>query len=305
MSGNKSTLYPGVNFRPFVGLKYYFQIMKLHLCLYIGLSAILGHVMASDHFSFSSLFTGGIVLILAIGSAVLNNIQDREYDLAFFRTINRSLPQQKVPLFQAAVMSFAMIVTGFLGLFYMASWPCFFGGLLAVVAYNGLYTPLKKISLLAIIPGTISGMLPILIGWSATGRPIFDPSMMMTMAILGLWQIPHFFIIELRTQGRQLVRKGAKRFPCFTHVLSQQEIKIQILIWTSLYSLAIFFFLINGLINHPWLAGLLGLNAIGIIFFVSTLLLKQDRLNFSFAFVAINLSMLFFMGIGICDKVFV
>lgn len=305
MSRNKSTIYPGVNFRLFVDLKWYLQMMKLHLCLYIGLSAILGHVMASNRFSFSSLMTGGIVLILALGSAVLNNIQDREYDLAFSRTINRSLPQKKVPLPHAAWMSFCMIVTGLLGLFYMASWPCFFGGFLAVTAYNGLYTPLKKISLLAIIPGTISGMLPVLIGWSATGRPIFNPAMMMTMAIVGLWQIPHFFIIELRTQGRQLVRAGAKQFPCFTDVLSQQEIIIQILIWTSLYSLGIFFFLMNGLLNHSWLAGLCGLNAIGIVFSVSTLLLKQDRFNFSFAFAAINLSMLVFMGIGICDKVFV
>ncbi|MFH2091470.1 MAG: UbiA family prenyltransferase [Pseudomonadota bacterium] len=303
MSGNKVYSYPGAGVQDFSGIKDYFQILKLHLCLYIGLASILGYVMASGRFSYIALLIGGFVLVLAMGSAVLNNIQDREYDRAFLRTANRSLPQKKVPLHHAGLICFIMIVAGLAGLFSLASWPCFLGGVLAVVAYNGLYTPLKKRTLLAIVPGTISGMLPVLIGWSATGRPVFDPGMIIIMMILGLWQVPHFFIIELRTQGCQLLKSGVDRFPCFTDLLSQQEIKLQILIWTSLYSLAIFLLLMNGLIDHSWLAGLCAVNATGILFPVTMLVFRQERVTLSFVFAIVNLSMLVFMGAGIFDKV--
>lgn len=79
---------------------------------------------------------------------------------------------------------------------------CFYG-LCAVIAYNGLYTPLKKKTLLAIIPGCLSGMLPALIGWSVTGQSVWNFDILMLMGILGLWQIPHTFIILLKTPGRQ------------------------------------------------------------------------------------------------------
>ncbi len=302
MSGNKTTLLQTAVSGSAPGVKHYLELFKLHLCLYIGLSAVFGHVMACQNFSVDSFWVGGLVLVLACGSAVLNNVQDRGYDGFFPRTRHRSLPQKKIPIFHAAVMAIVMIGCGLFGLLFFTGFFPFFWGGMAVIAYNGLYTPLKKYSLLAIVPGILCGMLPLLIGWTAAGKPLSDPRILMMMTVMGLWQIPHFFIILLKAKPYPSETAGSNRFPCFTKIFSQNEIKLQILIWTSLYSLAILLFLMSGSIKNPLLSALSGLNAGLIPFFVSILLINAGKWKMPFAFAAINLSVLFFIGVGICDK---
>ncbi|MBC8440331.1 MAG: UbiA family prenyltransferase [Deltaproteobacteria bacterium] len=280
----------------------YLSLFKIQLCLYISLSAILGHVMAAQSFSFGSLLLGFFVLILACGSAVLNNVQDREYDRFFKRTSHRSLPQQKVSVLHAKIICLAMIVCGLSGLLFGTGFAPFFWGVMAVFFYNGLYTPLKKRSLLAIIFGSISGMLPPLIGWAATEKSMLDPDILILMGVFGLWQISHFFIILLNTMHHKSKTDYPNSFPCFTNIFSHNEIRLQIMIWTSFFSLAILLFLMNGSIENYLLSIFSGLNAVIIVFLVSTLLSKNKKQNISIAFAAINLSMLFFIGTGICDK---
>ncbi len=305
MNGNKIILRPGAVFGTFPWLKDYLEMFKLHLCLYISLSSVLGHVAARNEFSVSALVLGGIVLVLALGSAVLNNIQDRYYDLEFPRTVNRSLPQKRVPVLHASVISACMIFTGLAGLYCIAGRPCVIAGFAAVAAYNGLYTPLKKKTLMAIIPGAVSGMLPVLIGWTAAGGSVFNSEITMIMGVLGLWQIPHFFIILLKTRGCRQIHPAARRFPCFTRYFSLQQIQHQVLIWTSLYSLAIFLLLLNGFIDHLWIAGLCAFNALGILLPMTALWLMAERFKLSYAFTAINLSMFGFFAAGICDKILI
>jgi protoheme IX farnesyltransferase len=295
--------------------KHYLEMFKSHLCLYIGLSAVFGHVMAQQRFSADSLLTGILVFLLATGSAILNNIQDREYDCFFARTRNRTLPQNKVPLTHAKALFIVFIISGLSGLFITGGFVPFFWGIMAIVCYNGLYTPLKKLSLLAIIPGSLSGILPPLIGWTWAGKSIFNPDILIIMNIFALWQIPHFFIILLRSKNRQLKNSQKtmfnpdknpylKNFPCFTKIFSPAEIMLQIMIWTSLYSLGIVLFLINGLITNQILLTISGLNGFIITFLIPFFVVKNDTPKISFAFASINLSMLLFMATGIIDKCF-
>jgi protoheme IX farnesyltransferase len=301
MSGKTLTRTTGIESSH--GLHHYLELMKPHLCLYIGLSSVFGHVMARQNFSPYSLLLGILVFVLACGSAVLNNIQDRKYDAFFPRTSGRSLPQKRVPLSHAGLICLAMISSGLAGLwFFMGKLP-FFWGAVAVFAYNGVYTPLKKQSLFAILPGTMSGMLPPLIGWTASGQPsLLFTDILAIMAVFGLWQVSHFFIILLKTEKSGPKTKSQARFPSGIHVFSKNEIKVQILIWTSLYSLGILLFLVNGSIHTPLLAGLTGVNAILITPALSVMVFRDRFWNQAFA--AINLSVLCFMGAGIWDKCF-
>lgn len=306
MTGNKITIPQTVlpqrrnwaNLRFAVG--HYLEMFKLHLCLYIGFSTVFGHVMANQSFSFDSLVFGFFVFILACGSAVLNNIQDREYDSFFLRTNSRSLPQKRVPLSHAKIIAIMMIGFGLSGLLIAQTLLSIFFGILAILCYNGVYTPLKKRSLMAIIPGSLVGILAPLIGWSAAGEAMTGPNLLILLSIFGLWQIPHFFIVVLKTRGCQAGNYKSNKFPCFTKKFSKNEIILQALIWTNLYSLAILLFLINGSIQNQILSIICGINAIGITLFMPAMIYTKQ--NFSFAFGAINLSMLFFMGAGIWDK---
>jgi len=285
-------------------LKDYLEILKVHLCFYVGLSGMFGHVMAQQTFSFKSLFPGFFVMVLACGAAVLNNIQDREYDSFFHRTCNRSLPQKRVPVIHAKIIAMLMIGCGFSGLLFTCGVISFFWGVMAVICYNVFYTPLKKQTLLAIVPGIISGMLPPLIGWTAAEKAMSAPDIFMIMIVFGLWQIPHFFILLLKTKEYQFVKHGLDRFPCFTTLFSKNEMKLQVLIWTSLYSLAILSFLMNGPIKSHLLSIVSSLNAVGITVLISSIIFKHSHQNVSIAFAAINISILFFMGAGIWDKCF-
>ena len=305
MNGNKTALLQGMGTGFFYALKNDVELLKLHLCIYVSLSAVFGFVMAQQMFSRNALLLGGAVLILSCGAAVLNNIQDREYDSFFPRTQDRSLPQKRVTVHHAAGLALLLIGCGLSGVLAMAGPIPFFWSCLSVLSYNGLYTPLKKRSLLAIIPGSVSGMLPPLIGWTTAGKPLYDPILLMILSIFGLWQIPHFFIILLKIRPKHTQVAGVKKYPCFTHFFSENEIKLQILIWTSLYSLALLLFLMNVTMRNQFLLGLSGFNAVIITFLVSVLLLKPGKWNIGLAFAGINLSMLFFMAAGICDSFFI
>lgn len=301
MNGNKITLVQTAVSGSAPRVKHYLELFKLHLCLYIGLSAVFSHVTACRSFSVDSLLVGAWVLVLACGAAVLNNIQDRAYDGFFPRTRHRSLPQKKVPVSHAAGIAVVMIGCGLSGLLLFAGIFPFFWGIMAVIAYNGLYTPLKKWFLPAIVPGVLCGMLPLLIGWTAAGKPLSDPRILIMTAVMGLWQVPHFFIILLKTGPYPSGAAGSNRFPCFTKVFSRTEIKLQVLIWTSLYSLAMLLFLLHGSMKNPLPSIFAGLNAGLVPFLVSIILFKTGKRQLPLAFAAVNLSMLFFMGAGICD----
>lgn len=303
MNSAKATACSTPGITVFSIIKDYVQMLKLHLCIYIVLSAISGYVLATDSFSLDALWAGGMVLMLAQGSAVLNNIQDRRYDLGFHRTFNRALPQKRVPLIHAAVISTALITTGLAGLLYLFSWPCLAAGVLAVIMYNGLYTPLKKRTLAAIIPGTISGMMPVLIGWTAAGSSTPIVQLVVLMLVLGLWQIPHFFIITLNQSQYRRKRAEQNRYPCFARYLGETGLRLQILIWTCFYSFGIFLFLIIGGIGNGWFLIVSAVNAFMILAPVISLHQVPRRFPVGLAFAFINISMLIFLGAQILDKI--
>ncbi len=302
MSGNKITISKAVFPDSSTVFRDYLEMFKIHLCLYIGFSAIFGQVMASHRFSLDSFLLGLSVFILACGSAVLNNIQDRKYDSFFVRTEDRSLPQKRVPLSHAKIIAALLISSGLSGLLLDKSLLPFFFGTAAVILYNGVYTPLKKKSLMAIIPGSIVGMMAPLIGWSAGGEDVTDPAILIILSVFGLWQIPHFFLMVLKTIPNNPYNNQLNRFPCFSKIFSKNEIILQTLIWTNLYTLAIFLFLINGSLQNQIISVICGLNAAGITLLIPTMMYKRRRESDSFAFAAINLSIFLFMGTGIWDQ---
>jgi protoheme IX farnesyltransferase len=67
-------------------------------------------------------------------------------------------------------------------------------GALAFLIYVFGYTPLKRRTPACILVGAVSGALPLLIGWAATGEQ-FGLWTSVAFAILFLWQMPHFLAI--------------------------------------------------------------------------------------------------------------
>ena len=285
-------------------LKAFFELTKIHLSLYIALSAVFGHVLAQNQFSMGSFGLGFFVLLLTAGAAIFNHIQDRRFDPWFARTRNRCLVQKRITPSTAGFFASGLVFTGLGGLFFCFPGPGSAVGLLALFCYNALYTPLKKISLAAIVPGALCGMLPPAIGWTAVPRSmaVADVTgLFIVLVVFGVWQISHFFIILLKQLPEEL---EAAPFPSFLRIFSRREIKGQILIWTSLYSLGVLLFLLKGWIHSPGLSLVLGGVALVLPLLMAAILgQKQTASSLSLCFFAINLSMLFFMGAGILDRI--
>ena len=284
---------------PSFRLRHYLELAKLHLCIYVGLTAVLGHVSGLGKLTAESVLAGAGVLILAFGSAALNNVQDRAYDRTFVRTAGRVIPSGKVPVVHALGIALILLIAGWGILYKIGSVSCFLTGLLAVILYNGMYTPLKKKTLWAMVPGVLSGMLPVWIGWVGAGRSPADFQPMILMLILGLWQVPHFMIIALKARRRP----GCPSFPIVSDRLNSREIRIQTVLWTSLYSMGIFGFLLTGGMDASVSAFACGLNAL-LIPVVLSAFLFGPRIRLTAAFTAVNLSMLVFLGAGISYFVF-
>ena len=282
------------------------ELTKVHLTFYIALSAVFGHVISTQEPGGGTIFLGAAVWLLAAGAAVLNNIQDRMYDAYFVRTCTRSLPQKKITAASAGVIAAGLVLSG-LGILYL----CFHKflplvlGVLSLVCYNGLYTPLKKKTCLAVLPGIVCGMLPPAIGWTAGSITSYQTgfhTLLVLMLVTGIWQVPHFMVLASRHTP-----VGPDPVPFFTPpgLWNTAERNIQILIWISLYSLAVFLFIIKGgIAGHAFsvaLAGMALVLPVGMAAFFKRCPVSKTATGFH----AMNLSMLFFMALGILDHLLV
>ena len=142
------------------------------------------------------------ILLLAMGSSALNEVQEHRFDAMMPRTANRPIPRGDLSPTQAAVIATVMAVCGFLVLWLAHNLTSALLGALALGWYNGFYTPLKRISAFAVVPGSLIGALPPAIGWTAAGGSVAHPSILALAFVFFIWQVPHFWLlVGLHAEG--------------------------------------------------------------------------------------------------------
>ena len=199
----------------------YGSLMKLRLASLVVYSAGLGYgiaLLTAEVFpmankedadfswiTFIFLILGGF---LVTGSSNgFNQVIERDSDKKMSRTENRPLPAGRMKFPEAIMVS---IIAGLVGLFllYQINYISFALGLIALVSYVAIYTPLKKVTPISVFVGAFPGSIPPMIGYiAATGEFGFEPGMIFLVQFI--WQFPHFWAIAWK--GSEDYRKGGYR----------------------------------------------------------------------------------------------
>jgi heme o synthase len=134
------------------------------------------------------------ILILAFGVAALNQYLERETDGLMDRTKNRPLPSMRLAPIEALVFGAVQCAVAEIYLFFLVN-PLTAGlGLVVIIGYVLLYTPLKTRTSASTAIGAIPGAMPPLMGWTASADEVTIGAWAL-FVMLFLWQFPHFLAI--------------------------------------------------------------------------------------------------------------
>ncbi len=196
-------------------LEDYYTLTKPEVNLLILLTTSAGYYLACP----GSLRIGGLLntllgtLLVASGTATLNQWMERVWDGQMRRTASRPLPSGRLTGREAFVFGILLSVAG--GLYLLVAVNAL-SALLAVstlLSYLLVYTPLKRKTPLCTLLGAFPGAMPTLIGWAGASGNITRQAWFL-FAILFLWQFPHFLAIALMYRD-DYRRAGYRMLPDF------------------------------------------------------------------------------------------
>ncbi|MFH1155106.1 MAG: UbiA family prenyltransferase [Pseudomonadota bacterium] len=278
------------------------RVAKLPISLGMTVSCLLGYVLILPEAAGPFWLTALSAQLLTGGSASLNNLQDRHMDKELDRTCRRPLPAGHLSPAGAGFQGWLLVLMGLAGLFFSPGSIQAAGlGLAGVVLYNGVYTPMKHRTILAIVPGALCGALPLAMGWAAAGGTRAFPHagpLLAIMAVMGVWQLPHFWLVLL-THAGDYRRSGRVSMLSLFDTVQLERI---LLVWVLLFSVMT----LAAVLTVPGLTRLAGwgiaVNAMvtSTVFTLSHFLgrWRSGRVRFA----VLNCSMLVFMLILIGDR---
>ena len=211
-------------------LRVFNKLCKVRLTFLAALTASFGYIMFDGSIGWGALTSFMGVFWMSNGGIALNQLQEQSYDSKMLRTQARPLVQGHISQTTALLLGLGMLTFGTLLLHLTINPIAAFLGIIAIVWYNGIYTYLKRVTALAVIPGSVVGALPPMIGWVAAGGSLTDPTLLMVALFFLIWQIPHFWLL-LMLYGKDYERGG---FPSLTERFSLTQLKWLTLTWILL-----------------------------------------------------------------------
>jgi len=193
----------------------YYTLTKPEVNLLILMTTSAGYYLACP----GPLRIGGLVntlvgtLLVASGTATLNQWMERVWDGQMRRTASRPLPSGRVGPREGFLFGMLLSVAGGA---YLALAVNLLSSLLAIstlLSYLLIYTPLKRKTPLCTLLGAFPGAMPTLIGWAGAAATI-NRNAWFLFAILFLWQFPHFLAIALMYR-EDYARAGYRMLPRF------------------------------------------------------------------------------------------
>ena len=169
-------------------------LVKMKLSATVVFSSVMAYAIAAVSFNIWTaliLITGGMLITGAANA--LNQVLERDYDALMDRTKNRPLAANRMTVSSAVLIAGLAAVVGTLLLTIINPLAGFIG-IVSMVLYSFIYTPLKRFGPSAVFVGAIPGALPVLIG-AIVGSGQITILGMLLFGIQFFWQLPHFWAI--------------------------------------------------------------------------------------------------------------
>jgi protoheme IX farnesyltransferase len=192
----RSPAVTGAEARPTILISDLVELAKPRINLMVMLTAGIGLLLASGQtppLALAIAVLTGTGLVAAGGSA-LNHHWERDTDRLMERTAGRPLPAGRMRPDVALGYGLTVSAAGLLLLALATNVLTASLGLIALIGYVLVYTPLKRITSLATVVGAVPGAIPPMMGWTAASGAL-DAGAWALFAILFFWQLPHFLAI--------------------------------------------------------------------------------------------------------------
>ena len=212
-------------------LRDYCTLTKPEVNLLILMTTSAGYYLASQGpFKIVGLVNTLIgTLLVASGTATLNQWMERVWDGQMRRTASRPLPSGRLSSREALLFGILLSVAGGLYLAITVNLLSAFLAISTLLSYLLVYTPLKRLTPLSTLLGAVPGAMPTLIGWAGASASL-DRRAWFLFAILFLWQFPHFLAIALMYR-EDYDRAGYRMLPRFD--LDSRFTRAEMLVFTA------------------------------------------------------------------------
>ena len=171
------------------------MLVKLKLSLLVVFTSVMAYLIVAGSkanlVSILVLSVGGFLVTAAANA--LNQVLEKDFDIKMTRTANRPVTAGRMKTSEAVMFAGLACMAGVFMLSMFNPLTSLLG-MLSLICYSFVYTPLKRYSTIAVAIGAIPGALPALIGVTAFEGSI--TTLGIGLFILQfLWQFPHFWSI--------------------------------------------------------------------------------------------------------------
>jgi protoheme IX farnesyltransferase len=280
-------------------LKIFLEIIKFRITVLVTFTTGLGYILAADNISFGLFYPITGIFLLACAASAFNHYQERETDSLMRRTMRRPIPSGRIEPQTVLVIAGVILLMGSVELLLTTNLLTLGIGLVTFLWYNGVYTPLKKKTAWAIIPGSLVGALPPIAGWTAAGGSLGDPRIFIIALYFFVWQIPHFWLLLMLYADDY--RKGG--FPTLNEIFTTAQLKRITFSWLAATVMIAVSIPMFGLINYGFSTVVLFLVSVWMAYNCVTFLASNaEKKQVAGSFIKINFYTLLLITVLSLDK---
>ena len=283
--------------RPYL-FRSFLTLIRFKVSIAVTFSAYASALICRGSFSLLEILPMSGIFLLAAGASGMNQYQEKEYDARMSRTMRRPIPSAEIKPRTSLWVSFLLIFSGLVFFVAGGHWFTILLGIVNLLWYNGFYTWLKRKTAFAVVPGALTGSIPVLMGWTAAGCYLFHPLPLFLAFFVFLWQVPHFWLLALLHEEDY---KNAG-FPVLSDLFSLSQMKKIIFGWIVAASLSSILIMIFGIVTQYFSIFLIILlNAILLLFSAFYLLISRSS-SYRLLFLMVNIFMLLVFCLIVTDS---